>query len=460
MAVRNYQFLLWSIFVRLLSGILFVSTNAVWAQKISAEANTQPNFVVFLLDDWGAGDASVYGNPDIKTPAIDSIAHAGIRFDNAFLTTSSCSASRASILTSRYPSQTGAPNLHDAIPKNSVLLSNPLKEHGYYTVSAGKWHTGSLVVSQFDKVIMSLSDANDTSGGSGAEDWLQVVKQRPKNKPFFLMLAANDPHPPYAELSEKSTYQDKSITVVPPYLLDSLVTQGAIAQYYNEIDRIDRHIGAVIKLLEQENILDNTYVFILSDNGAPFPRAKTTLYDSGIKTPFIVKGPGIKPQQVYSELVSSLDLAPTILTLANVPVPPSMQGLSFDGVLEGKVEKTRNDIYAEQFNHGHTIHKKALRNKHYLYIENIINDGSHCLLEIAVMREELVELKKRSELSQEHGVCMRRKWPKRELYDVNKDPFSLTNLLDETTRMFDVKESLSLKKHREIAQAMSELMQH
>ena len=113
----------------------------------------RPNILVFIVDDMGAGDAGCYGNPHVRTPNLDRLAAEGVRFDAAFLTCSSCSPSRASILTGRYPHSTGAHQLHLPVPAEQVFVSELLREDGYYTAAAGKWHLGKPAKDKFDTVV-------------------------------------------------------------------------------------------------------------------------------------------------------------------------------------------------------------------------------------------------------------------------------------------------------------------
>lgn len=111
-----------------------------------------PNFIVMIADDMAWDDCGAYGHPNLRTPHIDALATAGMRFDRAFLTTSSCSPSRCSILTGRYPHSTGAAELHLPLPADRVLFTTALRGAGYYTASAGKWHLGEAAKGQFDRV--------------------------------------------------------------------------------------------------------------------------------------------------------------------------------------------------------------------------------------------------------------------------------------------------------------------
>lgn len=383
---------------------------------------TQPNIIVIIFDDMGYGDLGAYGNSTIQTPNVDALANKGLRFDNAFLTTSSCTASRASLLTGRYPHNSGAPGLHDEIPGDKLLFTSLLRDAGYYTASVGKWHIGPHVRDQFDLVIGG-------GGESGARNWVSSLRGRPEDKPFFFWFSSLDPHVPYQTIAETALY-DPDMIQVPPYLYDGPGAREVISQYYAEITRTDRFIGEVIEELIAQDVLDNTIIFVLSDNGAPFPRAKTTLYDSGIKTPLIVSG-AVQSRGTVAELVSMIGLAPTILDVAGIEAPDTMEGSSFYNLLVGKPGPSLKAVYAEQNDHGYPISKRAVRDQQYLYIRNLQQNGTHCLLEAKGITQELLEQRKANTLSDQQARCFSRKRPAEELYDIASDPHSMHDLARE-----------------------------
>ncbi len=386
-----------------------------------ASSVKKPNFIVIIADDLGATDLGTYGHPVIKTPNIDQLAKAGLQFNQAFLTTSSCSASRASILTGLYPHSTGAPNLHEEIPADRLLVTHYLHQAGYYTAAIGKWHIGEQVRSQFDR---SIDDGDDTKGDI---HWLEELRNRPKDQPFFFWLASKDPHVPYDALKPDGPYQpDKS--VITPLMFDGPGARDNIAQYYTEISHLDQSVGRVIAELTTQGVLDNTYVIFLSDNGASMPRAKTTLYDTGLQTPLIIRGPGVVAGKQSDSLVSSLDIMPMVLSLAGIHSANAMQGLSFERVLSSPATAHRQYIFAEQHAHGFPINKRAVRSESYLYIKNIGENKVNCLLEVQPMGKELTEAYRNKQLNEVQSICYRKKNPAEELFDVKNDHWQVNNL--------------------------------
>lgn len=170
-------------------------------------------------------------------------------------------------------------------------------------------------------------------------------------KPFFLWLGFVDPHRPYKNSinGAPAVHDPAQIKTLPPYLARDKATRADIAAYYDEIHRMDDHIGRMVQEVEVRNLLRNTIIIYLSDNGYPFPRGKGTLYESGIQTPFVVHWKGkIKPGNRYPGLLSTIDLAPTLLDLAGVPVPEDMYGRSFRNALFDQSVPGRDMIFAER----------------------------------------------------------------------------------------------------------------
>ena len=344
------------------AGNLLGATIALSTVLATAAAAEKPNFVVFIADDMAWDDCGAYGHPKIRTPSIDRLAQQGLRFDNAFLTCSSCSPSRCSILTGRYPHATGAEELHRPLPADQTTFVDVLREGGYYVASIGKWHLGKDAKRRVDRLEEGVKRLD--------EKVLSTLRERPRQKPFCLWLAFTDPHRPYsADAIEKPHAPEDA--VVPPYLPDVPETRGDLALYYDEIARLDGVVGRTLAELDRQGIADETLVLFLSDNGRPFPRCKTTLYDSGIKTPFVVRWPGhVTPDSVSDSLVSSVDIAPTLVELAGLTAPSTFQGKSFAPILRDPKAETRRYVFADHDWHDFDDHQRAVRSKQYKYIRN------------------------------------------------------------------------------------------
>ena len=152
----------------------------------SIDKNEKPNFIIFIADDISWDDFGCYGNEFVQTPNIDKLSSEGMTFSNMYLTTSSCSPSRNSIMTGRYPHNTGAPELHTQPPLDMKSLAEELKNNGYYTVSSGKFHLGDYVRKGFDLI----HENREITGLGGENKWVSTIENRPKNKPFFFWYAS------------------------------------------------------------------------------------------------------------------------------------------------------------------------------------------------------------------------------------------------------------------------------
>ena len=409
-----------------------------------AEQSSRPNIILLIADDMAWDDSGAYGHKTVRTPSLDKLASQGMRFDRAFLTASSCSPSRSSMITGRYPHSTGAQQLHWPLPPDQVTFVELLKKAGYWTAAAGKWHLGDAVKDRFDLV----KEANpagfrlghpagqpapkaDASGKSGAGEWISTLQARPKNKPFFLWLASFDPHRDYEAGIIPNPHRPEEV-VVPPYLPDVSETRKDLALYYDEITRLDRYVGEVLTELDRQGERDNTLVLFISDNGRPFPRAKTTLYDSGIKAPWIARWPKqIKPASASGSLVSSVDIAPTVLELAGIKSGNSFQGKSFVPILKNPKATTREMVFAERHWHDFDDHVRAVRSERYKYIRNYYPDLPATPPADAVRSptfQAMRGLRDAGKLSPPQLACFVKPRPEEELYDTEADPHELYNL--------------------------------
>ena len=415
----------------------------VMAGHALAQSTNRPNVVLIIADDLAWDDSGAYGNQKVGTPNIDRLAREGLKFKRAFVTISSCSPSRSSLITGRYPHSTDAEQLHWPLPGEQVTFVEKLNAAGYWTAASGKWHLGEAVKDRFD-VVDDPGEAGfqtDPKTGkmlakddSGAAGWLPVMRQRPKDKPFFLWFAALDPHRNYVENSIPNPHKPADV-IVPPHLPDTPEVRYELALYYDEITRLDDNVGKVIAELEQQGVADNTLILFISDNGRPFPGAKTTMYDSGIHTPLLARWPKTIRRGITSDsLVSSVDLAPTILQLAGLPIPPTVQGKSFAATLTNPKNKTRDAIYAEKNWHDYEDRVRAMRTERFKYIRNDYPDLAGTPSADAgrsPTMDAIRRLHKEGKLTAHQARIFHKPRPAEELYDVVVDPQEVNNLAND-----------------------------
>lgn len=412
-------------------------------------APPRPNFILIIADDMAWNDSGAYGHEKIRTPHIDRLAREGLRFERAFVTASSCSPSRASLITGRYPHNTGAEQLHWPLPAAQLTFVEFLRKAGYWTAAVGKWHLGDAIKDRFD-LVREADPAGyqlpaDQAGsaepgtvpggpGSGATQWVPTLRERPADKPFLLWLASLDPHRDYEDniIARPHTAEEAQ---VPPYLPDVPEVRRDLARYYDEIARLDTCVGAVLSELDRQGAGTNTLVLFLSDNGRPFPRDKTTLYDGGIRTPWIVRWPvRIRPGGICSGLVSTVDIAPTFLELAGAARPDKLEGYSLVPLLSQPDLTVRDHIFAERHWHDYEAYARAVRSERFKYIRNYYPDLPNTPPADAVRSPTfrvMQRLRATGRLSNAQMNCFLRPRPPEELYDLENDPFELNNLVED-----------------------------
>ena len=433
----------------------------------STEVN-QRNVLLIIADDHGCDQLGCYGNTNIKTPHLDSMASRGVRFTNAFAIAPSCSASRASILTGLYPHQNGQFGHEHNWHHFSLLdwvetIPSLLRKNGYRTGLIGKLHVGSKSKLDFDfriegKEIMGNRDALKMSRLAG--DFFNESRERP----FFLLVGYSDPHRDdqgpstlrnvenFSGFANDKTYAGVRPTKykpedvrVPDFLPDIPEVRAELADQFEAVTRLDQSVGWILENLKKSGRDRDTLVIYISDNGIPFPGAKTTLYDSGTRVPMIVLSPEVKSGGIVNDaMVSLLDLVPTVLDWAAVSPPRyKLPGTSLRGILNTSDDSRRTEIYCS-----HTFHEitmfypmRAIRTKKYKYIYNLFPELEFPFATDlfvsktwqAILRQKLETMGKRSTRSYLYR-------PKEELYDLESDPAESLNLARDPTYEAALKE--------------------
>ncbi|MDA8744294.1 sulfatase [Rubripirellula amarantea] len=418
------------------------------ADNLSPTQPEQPNLVLIIADDMNWDDCGAYGHPAIRTPNIDQLASEGLRFQHAYLTTNSCSPSRASIITGEYPHNTGAEQLHWPIPAGSHTVARQLKSMGYYTAAAGKWHMGDHIRDHFDKVYEASTAGFVLPSGkdgepskmiaqqpSGCEDWERALDERDKSKPFFMWLASLDPHREYTDGSLDPPHRSEDV-IVPAHLPDTPDVREDLRLYYDEIGRLDQYVGKVMNKLDSQGVAENTVVLFISDNGRPFPRDKTTLYDGGIRTPWIVRWPQkVTAGVVTNSLVSAVDIAPTFLALAGGDRSElKSDGQSFADVLTNPLTNTREFAFAEDHWHDYEDHARCIVDQRFKLIRNDYVDLPATPSADAgrgLSWQDMLRLNQAEELTEAQQSCFRSPRPHWELFDLQRDPGELSNRIDD-----------------------------
>jgi len=404
-----------------LLGLLFATVAGAQQPTPNTTANKKddrPNILVFIGDDLGQRDYGCYGNKGIRTPQIDALAKAGMLFHQAFLTTSSCSPSRISILTGRYPHQTGAEDLHMRLPADQIFVSSLLREAGYFTGHMFKTHYGPNGNRQFDWYADNLDEFPRFLDEKGP-------------RPFFLWVGFHEAHRPYKQGTLQPPHDPAQVTV-PPYLADTPETRADLALYYDEIGLMDQKIGTMLAELARRGLAENTIIVFIGDNGMPFPRAKGTVYASGIGTPLVIRWPRVVPAGTQtSSLTSVIDLAPTFLAAAGIAQPASMVGRSLLPLLRDPQQPGREFIFAERNWHNADEHIRTVRTRQYALIRNAYLDlpyGNPSDVSGSASWQSLLKLKAAGQLTPAQSVMFQAPRPLLEFYDLERDPHELHNL--------------------------------
>jgi N-sulfoglucosamine sulfohydrolase len=401
-------------------------------------ADGRRNVVLLIADDLGM-QVGCYGDKVTKTPNIDALAAGGTRFANGFASVSSCSPSRATMLSGLPTHQCGQYGLahatHNAHSFREVQsVPKLLKQAGYRTGVIAKLHVQPPEVYPWDSEVR----ANGRNGVVVATEVKKFI-QESSDKPFFLLVGFTDPHRAKVGFdSDKSykgipqvTFSPKDVPI-PYHLSDTSEVRADLADYYGSIARLDFGVGAVLQAIQDSKKADDTLVIFLSDNGIPFPGAKTTLYDSGIHLPLIVHSPAAKAKSVVNRaMVSWTDIAPTILDWAGVKPAPAMAGKSLLPILEQEDDKDRDMVFGSHQFHEITMYypMRMVRTRTHKLIVNLAHPLSFPFASDlynsdtwqGILRRNDTMVGKRSRDAFEHR-------PREELYDLSKDPNELNNV--------------------------------
>ncbi|MEP4095831.1 sulfatase [Reichenbachiella sp.] len=413
------------------------------ALVLSMSVFGQPNIVVFLADDMTWIDCPPYGNDEVKTPHIQALADQGMSFDNMFTTTAMCSPTRQQFLTGIYPARSGAYPNHGKAYRGVKSLAHHFDKIGYNVALIGKTHYGPKSTYPIRRLSGRTQD-----DGTGIDINLEDIKEVLEgDKPFFLIVAQNQPHGPLNR-GDASSYEESKLTI-PDYMIDTRRTRKELSKYYAEISYMDSLLGVTLNYVEQSGKSENTIQIFTSEQGSSFPFGKWTCYDLGLKTSFIITWKGrIQPGSRTSAMAEYVDIVPTLLDLAGsnpnaVDVGISdaygfwgFDGKSFAHVLLNREKDHKSYVFGMHTTRGilngsESYPVRSVRNKRFKYIQNL-NFESEFSNILTASENSLYN----SWLSATEGtarydwVLKYKKRPFEELYDIQKDPFELNNLAE------------------------------
>ena len=386
-------------------------------------ASPRPNIVWILVHDVHAPLIGCYGNALAKTPAIDSLARAGIRYTNAFTTTPVCAPSRFALVTGAYPSACAPAHQMRALAKLPEGL-DPLPLH---MRAAGYYCTNNV-----------FTDYN-LDGAEGAFwddcDIKAHWRNRPPGKPFFSVYNYLITHEMHV-FGDRPSVTDQARVDVPPFLPDCREVREVLARNTDIVNQQDLAVAHLLQELEADGLADDTIVVFTADHGGVYPRSKRFCYEDGLRVPLVVRVPPKWRRFVRSpvgkpngELVSHVDLAPTMLALAGAPIPATMMGRAFMGPQETPKRDyafSMRDRMDERYDLVHSV-----RDRRYRYIRNYQPQripGEHQAYGWQSIAYQAWE---RAHLAGELNEVQGRFWtpkPVEELYDIHADPHEVKNL--------------------------------
>ncbi len=404
---------------------------------------SKPNIIIYLSDDHGWEFLRCYGNPDIKTPHLDRIAEEGMRFSHAFTPTPTCAPSRSTLYTGLYPSQHGAMANHTACHSQLETLPTVLKRLGYRVALAGKKHVKPDELFDFEYIDAFLPKSSEHErkyrreglDTVPVEQFLAKHKQEKPDQPLCLILGDSNPHVTW----EPNKIYNPDALQLPPNIADTPITRRALANYYQDITTMDARIGEVDRIMDAHGYGENTLFIYTTDHGSEFPHAKWTLYDTGIRLPFIARWHGEIPAGTVSDaMISHVDFMPTLIDIAGGEQSADLDGSSFVSILNGQQTVFRDKIYGTHTRDRdmNVFPQRCVRNSQYKYILNLLpeNIWTTHFTKVEGIRESHAEVwnswveKAKDDAKTAELVYMTQHHPVEELYDVIADPYELNNL--------------------------------
>ena len=395
---------------------------------------SRPN-IVWISNEDMSPRLGAYGDRLARTPVLDALARESVRYTRAFTTAPVCAPSRAAIITGMYQTTLGAQHMRtteDRVPElpGPYLAVPPFYAKAFpeYLRAAGYFTSNSVKTDYQFGVPFTIWDDLGR-----AAHWRN---RRDKGQPFFSVFNLEVTHesqifPSSPARKGKPLVTDTAAVTVPPYYPDTPLVREELARMYDNIADMDGQVGAILRQLQEDGLAANTIVFYWSDHGDGVPRAKRSLYDSGLRVPLMIRWPGtITPGTVSDQLVSFVDLAPTVLALAGVSVPAHLPGRVLVGPRAGTppeyvfAARDRMDIEYDMM--------RSARDARFLYIRNFAPEqpyaGHIIYRNQSGIMQEWFRLQAERRLSGPAALWMRTGRPAEELYDVQADPDQINDL--------------------------------
>ncbi|HEV3309994.1 MAG TPA: sulfatase [Chloroflexota bacterium] len=389
---------------------------------------SSPNIILITCHDIGR-HLDCYGVNTVRSPNLDRLADSGVRFNRAFSTSCGCSPSRASIATGRFPHSNGVmglthPPFNWDLNPSEIHIARCLGGAGYETHLFGFQHVSPDAARLgFDGLHCDgMTDCANPGLGCNVRVELETFLQAPRSKrPLYLELNLEESHRPY---DQGGALPDTTKGVfVPGYLPVATESTREMAALQGAIRQADESIGDILEMLDRAGLAEDAIIVFVADHGIAMPRAKCTLYDAGVGIALLISwaNGGIPRGGAQAELVSNIDIMPTLLELIGAPIPESVQGQSLVPLLLGRAHTSRSEIYTEKTWHSYYDPMRSIRTDRYKLIRNFEPNSA---VEVPSDVEQSPIFRRFVE-RYHAGVH-----PRLELYDLRQDPDELNNLVD------------------------------
>lgn len=393
-------------------------------------ASAQGNYnILWITCEDISPNLGCYGDTVAVTPNIDRLASEGMLMTNAFATAGVCAPARSSIITGMYPASIGTHHMRTTWEtpfdlSYSVVVPPQVKTFTEYLRGAGYHCTNNFKTDyQFEAPFTAWNE-----NGTNAH-W----RNRPEGKPFFSVFNLEVTHE--SQIWGRESYEllvDPDSVTVPPYYPDTKEVREDIARNYSNIQVMDKQVGEILQQLEDDGLSDNTIVFFYSDHGGPLPRQKREVHASGIWVPMVIRFPDGTYQGVTNdELVNFADLAPTVLSLADVKIPPYIQGKAFLGESKETDPRKYSVASRDRLDEEYDM-SRSVTDGRYIYVKNYYPDKSWYMpltyREEMDMMQEMLELRDQGALDEVQMRWFLETKPEEELYDLENDPYEIHNL--------------------------------
>ena len=373
--------------------------------------DARPDILLVICHDLGR-HLGCYG-AGVHTPNLDRLAAEGVRFTQNFCTTPLCSPSRGSIQTGRYPHRTGLMGLVNrgwALPADEPTLPERLRAAGYRSWLFGLQHERRERTSMGYDTVVGTGPAH----AEAVLPHLEAFLREPPDGPFLAVVGLTETHRPFR--NPRYTPDDPQTVRVPGYLPDRPEVRQDIADLQGLVKVVDGFMGQTLAALEAGGRARNTLVIFTADHGIAFPRAKSTLYDSGIGTALLIRWPAAcPPGRTSHAMISNIDLMPTLVAAAGQPVPADIDGRSILDLLRGGPDHAREAIFAEKNYHDAYDPMRAVRTDRFKLIRRW-GDGPDL-----VLPKDIAPCP--SATAPEIAAATQRPRRTIELYDVADDPW-------------------------------------